>query len=482
MKRVVIVGGGIAGLAAAFYLQRRSREAGVPVSCVLIERERRPGGKVVTERTDGCILEGGPDSFINQKPHGLQLCRDLGLASDLLPSNDATYRTRLLSGGRMVPFPEGFRLAVPTRFWPFLKSPLLSWPGKIRMGFDFFLPRRRDPSDESLTQFVSRRLGREALERIAGPIMSGIYVSDPDRMSVHSTFPMFVELERKYGSLIRGILASRRASAARRGRSESSSIFTSLRNGMASLVESILAQFEGEVRTGATVRAVSRRDGRFLVTVESDGTAVTQEADELILATPAYEAARLVGELHPRLAAALGAIRYVSSAVVTLAYPEQVLARAPDGGGFGLVIPKREAAKIMAVTRSDRKFEHRAKEGFGLLRVFIGGARNPELADLPGGDLLALAKAEVAMLFGIGDKPHLERVWRWSAGNPQFDVGHLERVGEMERMAREVPGLHLVGGAYRGVGIPDCTKGALAAVGSILGLHGTGTEKQDGRG
>lgn len=470
MKHVAIVGGGIAGLTAAFYLQRFARDAGIPVRFTLLEQADRLGGKIVTERLDGFIVEGGPDSFINQKPHGLQLCRDLGLESELLPSNDSTYRTRLLSGGRMVPFPDGFRLAVPTKMWPFLRSPLLSWPGKIRMGFDFFIPRRRDPADESLAQFVTRRLGREALERIAGPIMSGIYVSDPDRMSVHSTFPMFVELERRYGSLIRGILKARRAAAHQARGGASPSIFTSLRNGMDTIVKAIRSTLEGSVLTGVRVGSVAYAGGAYRLGLGAGGVSSEIEADALILATPALEAARLVDGLHPGLAQALRGIRYVSSAVVSMAFPVSAFARCPDGGGFGLVLPKREPGRIMAMTWSDRKFDGRAPSNFGLLRVFIGGARNPELAELPENDLLALAREELSSLFGIDANPLFSKVFKWSRGNPQFDVGHLERVAGMERMAAEITGFHLVGGAYRGVGIPDCTKGAIHAARSVLGL------------
>lgn len=473
MKHVAIVGGGIAGLTAAFYLQRLAREAGIPVRFTLLEQADRLGGKIVTERPDGFVVEGGPDSFINQKPHGLQLCRDLGLESELLPSNDSTYRTRLLSGGRMVPFPDGFRLAVPTKMWPFLKSPLLSWPGKIRMGLDFFIPRRRDPADESLAQFVTRRLGREALERIAGPIMSGIYVSDPDRMSVHSTFPMFVEIERRHGSLIRGILKARRAAAHQTRGGASPSIFTSLRGGMDSIVTAIHAKLEGDVMTGVRVGSLERTGGVFRLLAESRGGGMTLEADAVILATPAFESARLVGGMHSELARALLDIRYVSSAVVSMAFPASAFVRCPDGGGFGLVVPKREPGRIMAMTWSDRKFHGRAPANFGLLRIFVGGARNPELADLPEDDLLALARAELRSLFGINGEPLFARVFKWSRGNPQFDVGHLARVADMERMAAGIPGLCLVGGAYRGVGIPDCTKGAILAVRNIIGSAGS---------
>lgn len=464
MKRVAIIGGGVAGLSAAFYLQKKARAAGHPVAITLFEAAPRLGGKLLTRRPEGFVVEGGPDSFINQKPQGLQLCRDAGLGDELLPSNDATYKTRLLRNGRLLPFPEGFRLAVPTRIWPFVRSPLISPLGKLRMGLDLVIPRRRSTADESLADFITRRLGREALERIAGPIMSGIFVADPERMSVQSTFPMFVELERKYGSLTRGIRIARRHAAARGAVAQS--VFTALRGGMEALIEALAHRFDGAVRTGCEVRGLVRMpEGGFRLEL-ADGPAF--EADEVIVAAPAYAAAELIAPLHAPLAAGLRAIRYVSSATISLSYRDADVAACPDGGGFGFVVPRNEPAQLLAFTWSSRKFDGRAPAGQHLVRAFIGGSRHEELAERPEAEMLRIVQDELRRILHIRAEPSGVWISRWPKGNPQFDVGHLDRVAELERQAAEVPGLHLVGSAYRGVGIPDCARSALAAVERIL--------------
>jgi oxygen-dependent protoporphyrinogen oxidase len=465
VTRIAVIGGGIAGLAAAHLAGQRARKTGRPVQVTLFEREPRLGGKILTQRADGFIVEGGPDSFINQKPHGLQMCRDLGLGADLLPSNDATYKTRLLRRGRLLPYPDGFRLAVPTKIWPFVTSPLISPLGKLRMGLDLFLPPRKSVADESLADFITRRLGREALDRIAGPIMSGIFVADPERMSVQSTFPMFVELERKYGSLTRGIRIARRKAAAH-GAGAASSVFTGLRPGMDALVDALASRIGTDARTGVAVRALQRAEGGFELTLDPGGAF---RADHVILAAPAYAAADLVEPLHPALAAALRGIRYVSSATVSLAFRGEDAAECPDGGGFGFVVPRSEPAQLLAFTWSSRKFDGRAPEGRHLVRVFIGGSRHEELAGLPEDDLVRIARSEIGRILRLRAEPLAVWVSQWPKGNPQFDVGHLDRVGDMERMATEIPGLHLAGSAYRGVGIPDCIKSAQTAVDAVLG-------------
>ena len=475
MRYVTIIGGGIAGLATAYYLQRVSRERGVPLHVVLLERDGRLGGKILTERANGFVVEGGPDSFINQKPQGLQLCRELGLGGELISSNDATYKTRLLQRGRLLPYPEGFRLAVPTKIWPFVRSPLLSPLGKLRMGMDLLLPRRTDPSDESLTHFICRRLGREALEKIAGPIMSGIYVADPDRMSVQSTFPMFVDLEKKYRSLTLGILKARRAAAKHAAPGAApAGIFTALKNGMGSLIEALAHELQIEVRLNCEVAAVTREGERFRVAprAAADPGFLT---DELVMAAPAFEAARLLAGIEPDVAGLLGTVRYVSSATVSLCYPDAALAGCADGGGFGFVVPRSEPSRILAFTWSCRKFDHRAPPGWQLVRAFVGGSRHEPLASLPEDELLRLVREELASILHVTAAPDRSWIYRWPSGNAQFDVGHLDRVAGMERLAAAVPGLHLVGSAYRGVGIPDCARGGRAVAEAIVGRAQTPT-------
>ncbi|MBP7274596.1 MAG: protoporphyrinogen oxidase [Kiritimatiellae bacterium] len=473
MKRVVIIGGGIAGLACAFRLKQRIEAARADTELLLLEADDRTGGKLVTVRADGFVVEGGPDSFIRQKPEGEQLCRDAGLGGQLQPSRDEQYRTRLLNRGRLTPFPDGFRLAVPTKLWPFVKSPLISPIGKLRMGLDLVLPRRREDGDESLSEFITRRLGREALERIAGPIMSGIYVGDPDRLSVRSTFPMFVELERKYGSLTRGILRARRMTRNR----PAASVFVSLRTGMGALADALTSALGERVRLGVRVDNLTpEAEGGFSVGgVEADGARRTIRADHVVLCVPAHEAARLVRPWNPGIASELEAIRYAPSAVVSLAYPDQILKECVDGGGFGFVVPRRESSRILALTWSSRKFTDRAPEGHQLLRAFVGGARHPELAELSESEIDAMVREEIQRILGIRQPPLKTWVWKWPRGNPQFEVGHEARVDGLERRVLQIPGLHLAGAGYRGLGIPDCAKQALRVADRILSLARSGS-------
>ena len=466
MSRIVVIGGGIAGLACAYRLQERIRAGGLDAELTLLDASSQVGGKILTAREDGFVIEGGPDSFIRQKPEGEQLCRDLGLGDELWPSRDDIYRTRLLNRGRLVPFPDGFRLAVPTKLWPFIRSPLISPIGKMRMGLDWVIPRRRDDRDESLSEFITRRLGREALERIAGPIMSGIYVGDPDRLSARSTFPMFVELERRYGSLTRGIIRARKMT---RGR-PAPSVFVSLRSGMGALVSALERSLEGRIRTGVRVSALTPlASGGFSCVAESAGGVYESlAADHVVVAVPAYEAGRLAAPWAPRLAGELDAIRYASSAVVSLAYPDRIREECVEGGGFGFVVPRMETSRLLALTWSSRKFADRAPPGHQLLRAFVGGVRQPELAEQPESDIDTLVREEIRRILGIRQAPLKSWVWRWPRGNPQFEVGHEARVDRIERMAKQYPGLHLAGAGYRGLGIPDCAKQATRVAGDIM--------------
>lgn len=461
VRRIVVVGGGIAGLSTAYYLRRLARPDGAGASVVLLERDRRPGGKIVTHRVDGLVVEGGPDSFFNEKPQAAALCRDIGLADELLPSNDATYSLRLLWRGHLVPYPRGFRLAVPTAVGPFLATRLISPAGKLRMAMDLLLPRRREQADESLASFVRRRLGREALDRLAGPILAAIHVGDPERMSMQAILPMFLELERRFGSLIRGIRAARRARAAR---DAPSPMFTTLRSGMITLAERLGALLGDALQLGAEAIALNPRPG-WVVRL-ADGRA--WEADHVVLAVPPRTAAAWLAPFHAGLAAELQAIRHVSSATVSMAFDDNAVAECPDGGGFGFVALIGEPSPLMAFTWSSRKFDGRAPPGRHLVRAFVGGPGRERLALQPEADLVEMVRAEVTRLLRIRTEPSAVWVHRWPDANPQYDVGHLDRVDRIERLAADLPGLHFAGGAYRGVGIPDCIRQGRAVAERIL--------------
>lgn len=469
MPHITIIGAGIAGLATAFYLQKKGRETGTPVDYTLIESQPRFGGKIITEVVDDFIIEGGPDSFLTPKPWGIQLCRDLGLANRLIPTNDDRRNIFVLNRGKLVPFPGGFRLTVPTEFIPFALSSLISPWGKLRMGFDLFTPPRQEQGDESLASFIRRRLGREAVDKIAGPMMAGIYVADPDRLSIQSTFPMFVELEQKYGSLIKGMQAAKKKRPPPNGHNgQTPAMFNSLRGGMKELIDTLIYQLEGDLRPGCRVTGLRYLSPGFEVLLDQPGSRPLK-TDAVVLAVPAYVAAALLEPISPKLARRLKKVRYVSTATVSLGYRRAEVLAQHALNGFGFMIPKSEKRQILACTWSSTKFNHRAPDDGVLLRIFVGGDDREHLVNLPDDELTALVQAEVADIMGITSRPVIHKVFRWPKGNPQYDVGHLERVSEMEALAREIPGLHLTGSAYRGIGIPDCVKSATTTVNQILG-------------
>lgn len=458
--RVAIVGGGIAGLATAYYLQEKARQAGLPLGYSLIESSATFGGKIVTDAQDGFVIEGGPDSFITQKPAALHLCRELGLEEQLLGTNDAQRKVYVLEGGQLRSLPDGVMLVVPTRFTPFALSPLISLPGKLRMGLDLFIPRRSDKSDESLADFIRRRLGQEALDKIAEPLMAGIHVADPERLSLQATFPRFIQLEQKYGSLIKGMLAQKAHGArqSRNGTGRKASLFMTLRGGLRELVEALVAQLEGELLPGTRLTGLAwasdgptSANGRYCLRMDDGRTLL---ADAVILATPSYTAADLVEPMHPALAAELRAIRYVSTATVSLGFRRAEFEHPLNG--FGFVVAARERSRLMACTWTSTKFNQRVPDEHLLLRAFVGGPRNQELVALPDEALIQLVREELRQVMGVNATPVIARVYRWPEANPQYDVGHLQQVDHIEAMATDLAGLHFTGSAYRGVGIPDC--------------------------
>lgn len=466
-RKVIIVGGGIAGLSTAYYLQKKAAEAGLPIECTLIESEPRFGGKITTMRRDGFIIEGGPDSFLTQKPWALELARELGLSDRLLGTNDKYRKVYVLNQGRLVELPDGVMLVVPTKIMPFVTSPLISWPGKLRMGLDLIIPPRNLDGDESLASFIRRRLGQEALDKIAEPLMAGIHVADPEHLSLQATFPRFIELEEKYGSLIRGMLAANGIrKKGKKGRSRyaicntqsmfMSSMFMSLRGGLKELVDALVGRLGQRTTLLAGRRVVQVDhcpDGVPAYEVKLDDGTVSQ-ADAVVLATPAFISANLVESFNPELGAGLRQIRYVSTATISLGYRRADFNHPLDG--FGFVIPGTESRKIAACTWISTKFDHRAPDDGVLLRTFVGGTHGDHLVDLDDDTMVRMVKDELADIMGVTAEPALVEIFRWHKGNPQYDVGHLERVAALEAMC--APGLLLAGSAYRGVGLPDCIR------------------------
>jgi oxygen-dependent protoporphyrinogen oxidase len=458
---IAIIGGGIAGLSTAWYLQEKARKESLDLNYTLLEASGRWGGKILTENVNGSggesfIIEGGTDSFLTQKPWALQLSRELGLDRRILGTNDRKRRVFVLNKGTPAPLPEGVLLIVPTKIMPFAKSPLLSPLGKLRMGMDLFIPPKRDGRDETLAEFITRRLGREALDKIAEPLMSGIYNAEAERQSLLATFPRFRALEEKYGSLIKGMLASRRARsngsapgpAGKRPDRQATSMFVSLRGGTEELVHTLVDGLDGDLRLNTAVESMNHSDDGFTLNLDGGGSL---SADAVVLAIPSYVAAQLLQGLAPKAAGLLESIRYVSTGTISLAYREEDVNLLD---GFGLVIPRSEGRAINAVTLTSTKFAHRAPDGHVLLRVFFGGSRSPHMMDLSDEELEATVRHELKAMLGLDARPIFHRVYRWHRANPQYDVGHL---GLVEAIERALPaGMYVTGSPYRGIGIPDC--------------------------
>jgi len=457
IPRIAVIGGGISGLAAAHRLVELSRERNRPIELRLLESSRRLGGVIATERTDGFVIEAGPDSFLSEKPAALRLSERLGLADHLIGTREEFRRTFVVHRGRLHPLPDGFLLMAPTQFWPLLTSPLFSWSGKLRMGLDLLLPRARAGGDETLTSFVTRRLGREALERVAQPLVGGIYTADPDRLSLAATMPRFIEMERAERSLILAMWRRQReaAKASTDGSGARWSLFLSFDTGLQCLVDGIARRLpEGVVRLGEPVQRLERTadgwriDGHF-------------ECDGVVVALPAYGAAGLLHQVDPLLADELVAIPYASSAIVTFAVRREDVPHPLDG--FGFVVPHVERRALLAGTFSSLKYPGRAPAEFVLLRAFVGGALQPELLELDDGELLARIRCEFEQLLGIRAQPILSRIARWPRAMPQYHVGHLARVARVDTRLASLPGLRLAGNAFGGVGIPDCIRSGEAA-------------------
>ncbi|MES2221574.1 MAG: protoporphyrinogen oxidase [Acidobacteriota bacterium] len=463
MKNIVIIGGGITGLSTAFYLQQNAPN---DIQTTLIESSPRLGGKILSAHQDGFTVECGPDSFITQKPAAITLCRDLGLADQLIGSSMGKP-TYVWNRGELDPIPEGMMLMAPTMMLPFLRSRLISWPGKIRMGLELLIPRREKSGDESLASFTRRRLGGEALEKIAAPLMAGIFAADPEKLGLQSTFPMFLEMEKQHGSLLRGILKRNRAKSrtpvAGGSKPKPSPMFMTLQGGLEQLVEALVARLQQQtVLLDRKVIGVNRVLDRYQIDLH-DGTPLW--ADEIVFATPADITAELIRGMDPVLAFKLRGIRHVSTATVSLAFKRRDLKAPLNGNGF--LVPHSAKRRITACSWSSQKFSHRAPDAFELIRVFIGGARAEFLAEQDEAALIQIAREELFAIMGIDAEPVLAKAHRWSKASPQYDVGHGERIAEIERLAGWHPGLHLAGAAYHGAGIPDCISSGMKVAGTI---------------
>jgi len=450
MSRLAVVGGGISGLALAWEALNRDPELEVRV----FEGRSRPGGAIETRREDGLVLEGGPDSMITDKPAGVQICRDLGLGDRLQPTNEDDRRAMVVRNGRLVPIPEGFRLLAPTRLLPFVLTPVLSPLGKLRIGMDLVLPRRARDGDETLSGFVTRRLGREALERLAQPLVGGIYGGDPERLSLQATMPRFLDLERQHRSVILGLLAGMRKSRSKGTSGPRYGLFVSLEGGIQTLVDRLIQVLPGEaVRTSSPVEAVEPDPGGWRLR----GPGVDEVFQAVALAMPGWSAAALTG-FDPVLSRALASIRYSSSAAVNLVFQrDQIPGRL---NSFGFVVPRIENRVLLACTFASVKYAGRAPHDQVILRAFSGGAGREGDVDRDPEALVRDLLRDIRDLMGVRGRPL--KVWsaRHQRVMPQYELGHLDLVAGLESRLESHPGLFLVGNGFRGVGIPDCVRQA----------------------
>ena len=461
-KRAIVIGGGITGLAACYRLQREAAARDIPLDVTLLEAAARVGGVIRTEHRDGFLLEQGPDAFISTKPAAKVLCEELGIADQFIGTNPKVRRSFVVRQGELHPVPEGFYLMAPGSFKPFLKSPLFSWHGKLRMAMELFIPRRGRDADEAVAHFVRRRLGTEAFTRIAQPMIGGIYTSDAENLSLKATFPRFLEMENTHGSIIKALRAQRKQAAeTNQGTSGPRySLFLSFKSGMQTLVDTLTAAVFDCIKLDARVEGVQHtRDTGWRVSL-ANGEVLNSEL--LCLALPAGQAGALVENVSIPLATQISAIPYASSATVNLAFRRADVAHPLDGMGF--VVPATENLSIIGCSFSSVKFEGRAPTEHVLLRAFVGEPKSKQSES----ELLELCQADLTPILGIKDAPRFTVVSKHPQAMAQYQVGHQEVVRTAERLASELPGFAIAGNGYHGVGIPDCIRSGEAAAISLL--------------
>ena len=464
-KKIVIIGGGISGLATAYSLEERAKREGKSVSITLLEKKNQIGGNILTEKVGDFLIEGGPDCFLSEKPWAIQLCERLGMGESLLRTNDEYRKTYILWNGHLHELPEGVILMIPTEIFPLLKSNLITLSGKIRMGMELFIPKKESSDDESLSQFVCRRLGQEALDKIAAPLVAGVHAEDPDTMSVKSRFPRFVQMEEEYGSLIKGMIAKRREMrrAGSKGNKPKYTMFMTLKDGLSEMPATIVQNLKmTKILTNREVADVDKRD-IFKISLKNGEVL---DADTVVFATPSYETARLLTGINDSISALLSKIPYTSTATVSLAFKKESISNPMNG--FGFLVPRQEKRRITGATWVSRKFSYRSPDDSVLIRCFIGGSHNEKLVFLNDKDMIEMVKGELRDIMGITSEPLLTRIYRWEKAMPQYTIGHEERLSALNQKLSEYPGMFLTGSSYRGSGISECIKDGQLTAESVL--------------
>ncbi len=459
-KKVVIVGGGISGLSAAHRIAELQKRDNLDVEVLLLEKTAKLGGPINTVKKNGFLIELGPDMFFTKRPWALDLSKRLGLEKELIETNEGKRGTYVLWKKRLVPVPEGFLMLAPSRIMPFLKSPLFSWTGKIRMMLELFRAKG-SVNDESLASFVRRRFGNEALLRMAQPMIGGIYTADPEKLSLKATMPQFIEMEQEYGSVIKGMLNNTKDSKSDSGARYSH--FLSFKNGMQTLVDALEQTLpEGSLLLNEAVTKIAKEDDFWQVHT----TNTTIDAEGVIVTTPSYHTAALVENIDKELSSRLSSIEHASSAVVIFAYKTDLITKKLNG--FGFVVPDIEKSDLIACSFSSIKFDGRAPEGYTIFRTFLGGALNPRIYDLNDGQIIDKAKDELTAILGIKGDPEITLIQRYPEAMPQYHVGHIELVERIKKDLSKHKGLKIAGNAYSGVGIPECVHSGEIAAESVI--------------
>ena len=466
-RTVVIVGGGISGLATAFSLLDQAATAGLSLRCVILESGSSWGGKIVTHRIGDIVTEAGPDSFLSQKQAGLDLCTKLGLTDQLINTTETAKKASVLHRGRLHDLPEGLLSFVPKQLGPFFRSGLLTWMGLARMGLEVAVPPGPSTGDESLAGFLRRRFGTQAYERVLEPLMSGIYAGDAEQMSLRATFPRFFELEQQYGSVVRGMMAAKKAAGPVLAGRPRRTMFVSLKHGLGELVTALISRLTQQgvdLRLGCQVDALRVRSHELsrwtYDLILHDGSALS--AESVVLATPAFVSAELLRPLSPIAGGLLELIPYTSTATIAMTFPAQAVAGAV--GGFGFIVPRIEGRDLIAATWTSLKWPHRAPADQLLVRCYVGGVGREAILERDDEQLTATVGSELNAICGISAEPMYTEVNRWWKGMPQYTLGHLDRLTQLDAALSRYPGLVLTGAGYRGVGIPDCIRdGAIAA-------------------
>lgn len=452
MPSHVVIGGGITGLAACWYLAKAGHRP------LLIEKEPRVGGVIRTDHVEGCLVEGGPDSFLAAKPAAMELIKELGLEHEVISSNDAQRVTCIVKDGRLVPMPDGLMMMVPTQIMPMVKSPLFSWATKIRMGLEYFRSPNPNPPERSVAQLVREHYGQEAVDYLAEPLLAGVYGGDPEHLSADAVLEMFVSMEKKYGSLTKGTLAARAERLKQSKGGPPAPLFRTLKGGMEQLTNAILVQLSGKMdRYQDEVTALRKSNFGYELQLRKDKV----YTDHVFVCCPANAASKFLAPVDPALAELLATVKYNSSVTLALGYEQADVEGKITGHGF--LVPNVERKRMAACTYVKHKFDHRVPPAKAVLRCFLGHAAY----DVPEADLIRDCRAELESLIGLKAVPLFTRVSRWNGAMAQYGLGHKARVAQMKQLAAAHPGLFLAGNAYEGIGIPDCIRGAKTAVAAL---------------